>query len=126
MSGCRLVRTALVGVEVARWRTSSRSWRATGGAIHASGNLPIRSRSASSVASRTSFLTRRYSNAFTPDGCARCTLAPAPCNASTARRKGLVNVDAHTPGGGSQAIGAKPRSTSTVVMRSLPSWEGWM
>ena len=62
---------------LARCRTSSRSSRVAGGAIHASGSRPIRSRSARSVASRTSFLTRRYSNAFTPSGCARCTRAPS-------------------------------------------------
>ena len=55
-----------------------------GGAIHASGNRPIRNRSARSAASRTSILTRLHSNALTPNGCARCTFAPAACNASTA------------------------------------------
>jgi hypothetical protein len=43
----------------ARWRTSSRSSRTGGGAIQPSGSLPMRSRSARSAASRTSFLTRR-------------------------------------------------------------------
>jgi hypothetical protein len=51
---------------LARCRTSSRSSRVAGGAIHDSGSRPILSRSAKSAASRTSFLTRRYSNAFTP------------------------------------------------------------
>ena len=46
---------------LARCRTSSRSSRVAGGAIHASGSRPIRSRSARSAASRTSFFTRRYS-----------------------------------------------------------------
>jgi DDE superfamily endonuclease len=36
-----------------------------------SGSRSIRSRSARSAASRSSFFTRRYSNAFTPNGCAR-------------------------------------------------------
>ena len=69
----------------ARCRTSSRSSRVTGGAIHASGSRPIRNRSARSAASRSSFFTRRYSNAFTPNGCARCTLAPCSRSASTAQ-----------------------------------------
>ena len=43
----------------ARCRTQPRSSRVAGGAIHASGNLPIRSRSARSEASRSSFFTRR-------------------------------------------------------------------
>src|SRR4051812_38114101 len=70
---------------LARWRTSSRSSRVAGGAIHASGKRPIRSRSARSAASRRSFFTRRYSNPFTPNGCARCTLAPTACRVSTAQ-----------------------------------------
>jgi hypothetical protein len=66
-------------------RTSaSRSSRVASGAIHASGNRPRRSRSARSVATRTSFLTLRYPNAFTPNGWARCTPAPAARIASTA------------------------------------------
>ena len=40
-------------------RTSSRSWRVAGGAIHASGSRFMRNRSARSAASRTSFFTRR-------------------------------------------------------------------
>ena len=59
-----------------------------GGAIHASGSRPSCSSSARSVASRTSFFTRRYSNAFTPSGCARCTWAPAFWRASTAQYQG--------------------------------------
>ena len=44
---------------LARCRTNSRSSRVAGGAIHASGRRPIRSRSARSAASRSSFFTRR-------------------------------------------------------------------
>ena len=42
-----------------RYRVSSHSSRTSCGAIHASGSRPIRSRSARSTASRSSFLTRR-------------------------------------------------------------------
>ena len=41
------------------YRVISRSARTGSGAIHASGSLPIRSRSARSAQSRSSFLTRR-------------------------------------------------------------------
>ncbi len=69
----------------ARWRTSSRSARTGSGAIWASGNRPIRSRSARSAASRSSFLTRRVVNPLIPNGCARCTWAPSRCSVSTAQ-----------------------------------------
>ena len=44
---------------LARYRTSSRSSRSAGGAIHASGRRPRRNMSARSVASTMSFFTRR-------------------------------------------------------------------
>ena len=69
----------------ARCRTQPRSSRVAGGAIHASGSRPIRSRSARSAASRSSFFTRRYENIFTPSGCARCTLAPSSARQSAAQ-----------------------------------------
>ena len=46
---------------------------------------PMRNKSASSAASRTSFFTRRYANPFTPNGCARCTWAPASASTSAAQ-----------------------------------------
>ncbi len=49
-------------------RINSRKSRVSGGAIHASGSRFIRSRSAKSAASRTSFFTRRYRNPLTPNG----------------------------------------------------------
>ncbi len=61
----RLVRSP---TSLARWRTQPRNSRVAGGAIHASGSLPMRSRSARSAASRSSFLTRRSENIFTPNG----------------------------------------------------------
>ena len=62
-----LARTACTwSLQLVRWPTSlcrylvtSRSPRTSGGAIHASGSLPIRSRSARSMQSRSSFLTLR-------------------------------------------------------------------
>jgi hypothetical protein len=75
---------------LARCRTTSRNSRTAGGAIHASANLPIRNRSARSAASRSSFVTRRYSNALTPNGCARCTTAPNSTSASTAQYQPYV------------------------------------
>jgi len=51
----------------------------------ASGSWPIRSRSARSPASRTSFFTRRYRKPLTPKGCAKCTRAPQACSTSTAQ-----------------------------------------
>src|ERR1039458_7074222 len=66
-------------------RVSSRSSRTSCGASCASGSRPIRSRSARSAASRTSFLTRRQVSAFAPSGCARCTSAPAAARVSAAQ-----------------------------------------
>src|SRR5258708_12195129 len=63
---------------LALYRVSSLRSRTPAGAIHASGSRPIRSRSARSAASRSSFLTLRQVKAFTPSGCARCTPPPAP------------------------------------------------
>ena len=56
-----------------------------GGAIHASGSRPIRSRSNRSAASSSSFFTRRSENALTPGGCAGCTDAPSSANVSAAQ-----------------------------------------
>jgi len=70
---------------LARCRTQPRSSRVAGGAIHASGSLPIRSKSARSAASRSSFFTRRRPNILTPNGCARCTVAPSSASASAAQ-----------------------------------------
>ena len=70
---------------LARCRTQPRSSRVAGGAIHASGSRPIRSRSARSAASRSSFFTRRSENIFTPNGCARCTVAPSSARVSAAQ-----------------------------------------
>ena len=78
----RLVRSP---TSFARWRTQPRNSRVAGGAIQASGSLPIRSRSARSAASRSSFLTRRNENIFTPSGCARCTCAPSSASVSAAQ-----------------------------------------
>jgi len=61
----------------------------------------MRSRSAKSAASRSSFLTLRYENrssfltlryenAFTPSGCARCTRAPSSARASAAQYQPYV------------------------------------
>ena len=66
-------------------RTSSRSSRTSGGAIHASGRRFMRNRSARSEASRASFFTRRYAKPFTPTGWARWTRAPQACRTSTAQ-----------------------------------------
>ena len=52
----------------------------------------------------------------TPPRVTRRSAGGGSCRAKTIARKGLVNDDAHTPGGWPQAIGAKPRSTSTEVM----------
>jgi hypothetical protein len=71
-----------IATSLQRCRTASRSPRTAGGAIHACGSRPIRSRSAKSAASRSSFLTRRYANPLTPNGCAKCTTAPAATNTS--------------------------------------------
>ena len=68
-----------------RYLVISRSSRISGGAIHASASRPIRSRSARSRASSSSFLTRRWLKAFTPSGCARCTSAPAAASVSAAQ-----------------------------------------
>ena len=68
-----------------RYLVISRSSRISAGAIHASGSRPIRSRSARSRASSSSFLTRRWLKAFTPSGCARCTSAPAAASVSAAQ-----------------------------------------
>jgi hypothetical protein len=54
---------------------------------HASGSRPIRNRSARSPASRSSFFTRRYSYAFTPNRCARCTTSPSAVIRTTDRRR---------------------------------------
>jgi hypothetical protein len=48
-----------IRTSLCRYRVSSRSSRTGCGAIHASGSRPIRSKSARSAASRSSFLTRR-------------------------------------------------------------------
>ena len=68
-----------------RYLVISLSSRISGGAIHASASRPIRSRSARSRASSSSFLTRRQAKALTPSGCARCTSAPAAASASAAQ-----------------------------------------
>ena len=99
-----------IPTSLARCRTSSRSSRVAGGAIHASGSRPIRSRSARSRASRSSFFTRRYSNALTPNGCARCTWAPSSCRASTAQYQPYV--------ASSTTSGASPARAITVANRS--------
>jgi len=53
-------------------------------AIHASGNRPIRSRSAKSAASRWSLFTHRDENAFTPSGYATSTCALSSASVSAA------------------------------------------
>jgi hypothetical protein len=63
---------------LARCRTSSRNSRVGVGATHASGSWSIRSRSAGSVASRTSFFTRRDAKLFTPNGFAKVPPHPRP------------------------------------------------
>jgi hypothetical protein len=59
--------------------------RWAGGAMYASGRSPRRSRLASSVESRTSFLTRRVSQC-NPSGCTRCTCVQLAWSKSAARR----------------------------------------
>jgi dienelactone hydrolase len=56
----------------------------SGGAIHASARRPRRSRSARSVASRSSFVTRRWPQLL-PNGWARWTRAPSPVRTSPAQ-----------------------------------------
>ena len=71
-------------VSLARYLTSSRSSRTSGGAIQASGRSLRRNRLASSVASFTSFLTRRVSQCK-PSGWTRCTRAPSAWSRSAAQ-----------------------------------------
>ena len=100
---------------LARCRTSSRSSRVAGGAIHAAGRRPIRSRSARSLASRTSFFTRRYANPFTPNGCARWTCAPPACRASTAQYQPYVASSTTCGASPERAITAARESRSLVI-----------
>src|SRR6478735_8430735 len=104
-----------IPTSLARCRTSSRSSRVAGGAIHASGNLPIRSRSARSRASLSSFLTRRYSNALTPNGCARCTCAPRSRSASTAQYQPYVASSTTSGDSPARAITVDSISTSLLI-----------
>jgi hypothetical protein len=67
-----------------RWRTTSRSSRTSGGAIQPSASRPRRSMAARSLASRSSFLTRRLPQAL-PRGCERWTFAPSSLSRSAAQ-----------------------------------------
>ena len=100
---------------LARCRTQPRSSRVAGGAIHASGSRPIRSRSARSAASRWSFFTRRYENIFTPSGCAKCTCAPSSARASAAQYHPYVASSTTSGCSPARAITARRYSGSLEI-----------
>ena len=119
---------------LARCRTSSRSSRVAGGAIHASGSRPIRSRSARSAASRSSFFTRRYANALTPNGCARCTVRaelgqgvrrPVPAVGGLQHHlRGLPGAGHHLPPGTPGRWRSAPSPTARRSRSSAPTPTG--
>ncbi len=101
-----------------------RSSRISAGAIQASGSRPIRSRSARSAASFSSFLARRQVNALTPSGCAKCTSAPAASSVSAAQCQPYVASS--TTFGQSPAFAISARSPAGLfsiraVSSRLPS-----
>ena len=59
-----------------RWRSSARSWRTCGGAIHASGSRPARSSQAKIAAPALSFFSLAEAIALHRSGCTKCGLKP--------------------------------------------------
>ena len=59
--------------------------------------------------------TRRYSNALTPNGCAKCTCAPRSCNASTAQYQPYVASSTTSGASPARAITVDNRSTSLLI-----------
>jgi hypothetical protein len=105
------------GDERGRKRTSSRSSRTWGGAIHASGRSSRRGRCAISVASRSSFFTRRAPQCCS-DGCTRPTRIPAACSISAAQYQPWVASSAPR-GSGPASASARPSATGSLSMRTL-------
>ena len=60
----------------ARWRSSARSWRTGGGAIHASGSRSARSSCAKIAAPALSFFNLAEAIALHCSGCTRCGSNP--------------------------------------------------
>src|SRR5581483_11475069 len=97
---------------------TSRNSRTSGGAIHDSASRPRRSRSTRSLASRSSFLTRRFPQLF-PNGWARWTLAPISSSTSAAQYQPNV-ASITTSGSGPAAATASASAMALLSIRTLP------
>ena len=98
---------------------SSRSSRSGGGAIQASARRPMRSRSTRSVASRSSFFTRRCPQLL-PSGWARWTVAPHSWITSAAQYHPYVASNI-TSGCSPALASSAAKATGSLSMRTVSS-----
>jgi hypothetical protein len=105
-----------------RCRSSARSWRTAGGAIHASGSRSARSSCAKVAASTLSFFSRAEAIALHRSGCTRCGANPQTSSSSTSHPQPNPASNAAGVPGGSPPITLRIVSAPFGTFRFVSTW----